>query len=164
MCAGVKVCRLVQAPGDIIVTFPRSYHSGFSNGFCIGEAANFAMGELSEASRLEEAGCDSMALPPFYTRIQNKRASAELAILWAAAEWFSYAADARARYCRLQRVPILPFEALLCIHARQLAGVASSPSGRPVTACMCLNCVELLRQHACMHASFSQVARGATWR
>jgi JmjC domain, hydroxylase len=43
--AGVKVCRAVQSPGQIIVTFPRAYHSGFSNGFCVGEAANFAMGE-----------------------------------------------------------------------------------------------------------------------
>jgi JmjC domain, hydroxylase len=42
---GVKVCRAVQSPGHIIVTFPRAYHSGFSNGFCVGEAANFAMGE-----------------------------------------------------------------------------------------------------------------------
>lgn len=41
---GVKVVRAIQEPGDIIVTFPRSYHSGFSNGFCIGEATNFGMG------------------------------------------------------------------------------------------------------------------------
>ena len=34
----------MQAPGEFIITFPRGYHAGFSNGFCIGEAANFAMG------------------------------------------------------------------------------------------------------------------------
>ena len=41
---GVAVCRAVQAPGEFIITFPRAYHAGFSNGFCIGEAANFATG------------------------------------------------------------------------------------------------------------------------
>ncbi len=41
---GVPVCRAVQAPGEFIITFPRAYHAGFSNGFCVGEAANFAMG------------------------------------------------------------------------------------------------------------------------
>ena len=40
--AGVKVCRAVQAPGEFIVTFPRAYHAGFSNGYCLGEAVNFA--------------------------------------------------------------------------------------------------------------------------
>ena len=41
--AGVKVCRAVQNPGEYIVTFPRGYHGGFSNGFNVGEAVNFGM-------------------------------------------------------------------------------------------------------------------------
>lgn len=41
--AGVRVCRAVQSPGEFIVTFPRAYHAGFSNGYCVGEAVNFAM-------------------------------------------------------------------------------------------------------------------------
>jgi histone demethylase JARID1 len=40
--AGVKVFRAVQQPGEFIVTFPRAYHGGFSNGFNLGEAVNFA--------------------------------------------------------------------------------------------------------------------------
>ena len=43
--AGVKVCRAVQNVGEFVVTFPRAYHSGFSNGFCVGEAVNFAIGD-----------------------------------------------------------------------------------------------------------------------
>ncbi|XP_020248406.1 lysine-specific demethylase SE14-like isoform X1 [Asparagus officinalis] len=40
--AGVPCCRLVQNPGEFVVTFPRAYHVGFSHGFNCGEAANFA--------------------------------------------------------------------------------------------------------------------------
>nr|XP_043637142.1 lysine-specific demethylase REF6 [Erigeron canadensis] len=40
--AGVPCCRLVQNTGEFVVTFPRAYHSGFSHGFNIGEAANIA--------------------------------------------------------------------------------------------------------------------------
>ena len=42
--AGIPVCRAVQEPGQYVVTFPRAYHGGFSNGFNIGEAVNFAAG------------------------------------------------------------------------------------------------------------------------
>ncbi|XP_039135579.1 LOW QUALITY PROTEIN: lysine-specific demethylase SE14-like [Dioscorea cayenensis subsp. rotundata] len=40
--AGIPCCRLVQYPGEFVVTFPRAYHVGFSHGFTCGEAANFA--------------------------------------------------------------------------------------------------------------------------
>ncbi|KAG8073479.1 hypothetical protein GUJ93_ZPchr0006g41415 [Zizania palustris] len=39
---GVPCCSLVQYPGEFVVTFPRAYHVGFSHGFNLGEAANFA--------------------------------------------------------------------------------------------------------------------------
>ena len=37
--------RTVQRPGEFVVTFPRAYHAGFSHGFSIGEAVNFATGD-----------------------------------------------------------------------------------------------------------------------
>ncbi len=37
--------RAVQRPGEFVVTFPRAYHAGFSHGFSIGEAVNFATGD-----------------------------------------------------------------------------------------------------------------------
>ena len=43
--AGVKVCRCVQNAGEFVITFPRSYHSGFSHGYNCGEAVNFGMGD-----------------------------------------------------------------------------------------------------------------------
>jgi hypothetical protein len=40
---GVKVFTLVQEPGDIILTFPKAYHGGFSEGFNCNEAVNFVL-------------------------------------------------------------------------------------------------------------------------
>ncbi|XP_078445765.1 lysine-specific demethylase ELF6-like [Wolffia australiana] len=39
---GIPCCRIVQNPGEFVVTFPKAYHVGFSHGFNCGEAANFA--------------------------------------------------------------------------------------------------------------------------
>ncbi|KAL6980338.1 hypothetical protein U1Q18_021980 [Sarracenia purpurea var. burkii] len=39
--SGIPCCRLIQNPGEFVVTFPRAYHIGFSHGFNCGEAANF---------------------------------------------------------------------------------------------------------------------------
>ncbi|KAL5709965.1 hypothetical protein ACHQM5_020586 [Ranunculus cassubicifolius] len=41
IASGIPCCRLVQNPGEYVVTFPRAYHIGFSHGFNCGEAANF---------------------------------------------------------------------------------------------------------------------------
>lgn len=41
IASGIPCCRLVQNPGEFVVTFPRAYHVGFSHGFNCGEAANF---------------------------------------------------------------------------------------------------------------------------
>jgi hypothetical protein len=43
LARGVPVYRATQRPREIIVTFPRGYHSGFNHGFHTGEAINFAL-------------------------------------------------------------------------------------------------------------------------
>lgn len=40
--AGVPVFRTDQTAGDFVVTFPRSYHAGFNQGYNFAEAVNFA--------------------------------------------------------------------------------------------------------------------------
>jgi histone demethylase JARID1 len=42
---GVPVYKLVQHPGEFVVTFPRAFHGGFSLGPNAGEAVNFATHE-----------------------------------------------------------------------------------------------------------------------
>ncbi|CAM8962132.1 unnamed protein product [Rhodiola kirilowii] len=44
-------CRLVQNPGEFVVTFPRAYHIGFSHGFNCGEAANFGTSQWLKVAK-----------------------------------------------------------------------------------------------------------------
>jgi len=39
---GVPITHTLQEPGQFIITCPRAYHAGFSHGFNVGEAVNFA--------------------------------------------------------------------------------------------------------------------------
>jgi len=50
--AGIPYTRTVQYPGDAIVTFPGSYHSGFNTGFNVAEATNFAVPEWIPYGRI----------------------------------------------------------------------------------------------------------------
>ena len=45
---GIKVYRTVQYPGEIIVTLPKGFHSGFSTGNNIAEAVNFSVKYIIE--------------------------------------------------------------------------------------------------------------------
>lgn len=40
---GIEVFKAIQNPGEIILTLPKAYHTGFSTGFNIGEAVNFCV-------------------------------------------------------------------------------------------------------------------------
>lgn len=47
----VPVFTLVQEPGDIVLTFPKAYHGGFSEGFNCNEAVNFLLPNWIQYSR-----------------------------------------------------------------------------------------------------------------
>ncbi|KAG8196974.1 hypothetical protein JTE90_009028 [Oedothorax gibbosus] len=42
MSHGVPICRTNQQAGEFVITFPRSYHAGFNQGYNFAEAVNFA--------------------------------------------------------------------------------------------------------------------------
>ncbi|PSS04562.1 Lysine-specific demethylase [Actinidia chinensis var. chinensis] len=103
---GVPVYKAVQFPGEFVITFPRSYHAGFSHGFNCGEAVNFAIGD-----------------------------------------WFPFAAKASRRYALLSRMPIVPYEELLCKEAMLLSKSSNQEDNSMVDVKVSFAC--LMRLHHC---------------
>ncbi|XP_077250607.1 lysine-specific demethylase JMJ705-like [Tasmannia lanceolata] len=68
--AGIPCCRLVQNVGEFVVTFPRSYHSGFSHGFNCGEAANVATPEWLRVAKEAAIRRASINKPPMLSHFQ----------------------------------------------------------------------------------------------
>ncbi|MQM14238.1 hypothetical protein Taro_047168 [Colocasia esculenta] len=70
IAAGIPCCRLVQNAGEFVVTFPGSYHSGFSLGFNCGEAANIATPEWLRVAKEAAIRRASINYPPMVSHYQ----------------------------------------------------------------------------------------------
>ncbi|EFH52162.1 hypothetical protein ARALYDRAFT_906087 [Arabidopsis lyrata subsp. lyrata] len=68
--AGIPCCRLVQNPGEFVVTFPRAYHSGFSHGFNCGEASNIATPEWLRVAKDAAIRRAAINYPPMVSHLQ----------------------------------------------------------------------------------------------
>ncbi|CAH2064856.1 unnamed protein product [Thlaspi arvense] len=68
--AGIPCCRLVQNPGEFVVTFPRAYHSGFSHGFNCGEASNIATPEWLRMAKDAAIRRAAINYPPMVSHLQ----------------------------------------------------------------------------------------------
>ncbi|XP_010550712.1 PREDICTED: lysine-specific demethylase REF6 [Tarenaya hassleriana] len=68
--AGIPCCRLVQNPGEFVVTFPRAYHSGFSHGFNCGEASNIATPEWLTMAKDAAIRRAAINYPPMVSHFQ----------------------------------------------------------------------------------------------
>ncbi|PKU64687.1 lysine-specific demethylase JMJ705 [Dendrobium catenatum] len=68
--SGIPCCRLVQNAGEFVVTFPGSYHSGFSHGFNCGEASNIATPEWLKVAKEAAIRRASTNCPPMVSHYQ----------------------------------------------------------------------------------------------
>ncbi|KAJ1286714.1 hypothetical protein BS78_03G373100 [Paspalum vaginatum] len=68
--SGIPCCRLVQNAGEFVVTFPGSYHCGFSHGFNCGEASNIATPEWLRVAKEAAVRRASINRPPMVSHYQ----------------------------------------------------------------------------------------------
>ncbi|KAK6929177.1 JmjN domain [Dillenia turbinata] len=70
VASGIPCCRLVQSPGEFVVTFPRAYHVGFSHGFNCGEAANFGTSQWLKIAKEAAVRRAAMGILPMLSHQQ----------------------------------------------------------------------------------------------
>jgi hypothetical protein len=64
---GIPTCRIVQYPGDLVITAPGAFHFGYNAGFNVAEATNFATsywwteGHFSDLVEVGQCTCVSSA-------------------------------------------------------------------------------------------------------
>lgn len=63
---GADICRSVQRPGEFILTFPQSFHGGFSLGYNVAEAVNFFTSECLPWMRAGMRKCRMYKRPPVF--------------------------------------------------------------------------------------------------
>uniref|UniRef100_A0A1J3JIY4 Lysine-specific demethylase REF6 n=1 Tax=Noccaea caerulescens TaxID=107243 RepID=A0A1J3JIY4_NOCCA len=68
--AGIPCCRLVQNPGEFVITFPGAYHSGFSHGFNFGEASNIATPQWLTIAKDSAIRRAAINYPPMVSHLQ----------------------------------------------------------------------------------------------
>ena len=64
---GVPVFQLTQEPGTFIITFPKAFHGGFSYGYNVGEAVNFAISDwLKYGGEAGTKNCYNVDIKEFF--------------------------------------------------------------------------------------------------
>lgn len=97
----VPVYKLVQLPGEFVVTFPRAYHAGFSHGI----SRNLYIKSLYQFH--------------IYLNIYVGFNCGE-AVNFATRDWFPFGEAANERYTLLKKQPVIPYEEILCKEAMHL--------------------------------------------
>ena len=106
----VPVYRAVQKPGEFVVTFPRAYHSGFSHG-----KISYAITCSHLLSKTIQHLESSILFYDLLKTIEQMSGfNCGEAVNFATSEWFPLGAVASQRYALLKRIPVLPYEELLC--------------------------------------------------
>jgi len=80
----IPVYRTEQCPGDFIITFPKSYHAGFSHGFNISEAVNIAsydwipFAQMAVEDYIKEGNHKNGSFPYEWLLMENVKLNEEL--------------------------------------------------------------------------------------